>query len=92
MTLADTVPPPDLYITAELERRPPKGIDYQVEKLALKDIAAQMLDHPEQVLPRLVERAMQLTGAISAGISVFELERGTTTAPAACAWTASNRP
>lgn len=76
MPFVDTVPPPDLYITAELERRPPKGIDYQVEKLALKDIAGQMLDHPEQVLPRLVERAMQLTGAASAGISAFELEHG----------------
>ncbi|GLC92672.1 histidine kinase [Cupriavidus sp. TA19] len=77
MTLADTVPPPDLYITAELERRPPKAIDYQGEKLALKDIAAQMLNHPGQVLPRLVERAMQLTGAASAGISAFEPEHGT---------------
>lgn len=77
MTLAETVPPHDLYITAELDRRPMKAIDPDSEKLALKDIAAQMLDHPGQVLPRLVERAMQLAGAASAGISAFESEHGT---------------
>lgn len=76
MTL-DSVPPQDLYITAELHRRIPRTTDYLGEKLALQDIGGQMLDHPEQVLPRLVERAMQMTGATSAGISAFEPQEGT---------------
>jgi two-component sensor histidine kinase len=73
----DPAQPRDLYITAELHRRIPRVTDYLGEKLALQDIGAQMLDHPEQVLPRLVERAMQVTGAASAGISAFEPQEGT---------------
>ena len=65
-------PPSDLYITLELQRRVPKTTDHLREKTALQDIAAQMVDHPEQVLPKLVERAMEMTGATSAGISEFE--------------------
>ena len=72
MTAAEPVPPWDLYITSELHRRVPKLVDHHGEKLALQDIGAQMLDHPDQVLPRLVERALQMTGAASAGISEFE--------------------
>ncbi|MBV8735695.1 MAG: histidine kinase, partial [Alphaproteobacteria bacterium] len=55
----------------------PKITNYLSEKLALQDIAAQMVDHPEQVLPKLVERAMEMTGAVSAGISAFEPQEGT---------------
>ncbi|WP_044043525.1 sensor histidine kinase [Caballeronia insecticola] len=77
MTAIDAVPPPDLYITAELHRRVPKVVDHLGEKLALQDVVGQMLDHPEQVLPRFVERAMQMTGAASAGISAFEPQEGT---------------
>ena len=76
MSSVETVPPQDLYITPELHRRVPKGVDHLGEKLALQDIGAQMLDHPDQLLPRLVERAMQMTGASSAGISALELEAG----------------
>jgi two-component sensor histidine kinase len=77
MSAAENVAPLDLYITLALHRRVPKVADYLGEKLALQDIAAQMLDHPEQVLPVLVERAMRMTGAVSAGISAFEPEEGT---------------
>ncbi|OUL74716.1 histidine kinase [Paraburkholderia hospita] len=76
MSGSETLPPPDLYITPELHRRVPKFVDHLGEKLALQDIGAQMLDHPEQLLPRLVERAMQMTGAESAGISAFEPMEG----------------
>ena len=76
MDAAENVAPRDLYITPDLYRRAPKVADYLSEKLALQDIAAQMLDHPEQVLPKLVERAMQMTGAASAGISEFEPQEG----------------
>ena len=77
MSVAEIAAPSDLYITVELQRRAPKAPDYLGEKLALQDIAAQMVDHPEKVLPELVERAMQLTGAASAGISVYEPQEGT---------------
>src|SRR5580704_2484866 len=66
--------PPDLFITPELERRPPSKADYLQEKRALQDLASAMLDHPEAVLPRFVELAMQITGGISAGLSLYESE------------------
>jgi two-component sensor histidine kinase len=77
MNAADQIAPSDLYITFELNRRAPKTTDHLSEKMALQDIAAQMVDHPEQVLPKLVERAMEMTGAVSAGISAFEAQEGT---------------
>ncbi|MBV8474190.1 MAG: GAF domain-containing protein, partial [Hyphomicrobiales bacterium] len=77
MSVAEAVAPNDLYITSALYRRAPKRVDFLREKLALQDIAAQMVDDPEQVLPRLVERAMEITGAASAGISAFEPQEGT---------------
>lgn len=70
-------PPVALYITPELHRRVPKVVDFLGEKLALQDIGAQMLDHPDRLLPKLVDRAMQMTGAKSAGISAFEPEDDT---------------
>ena len=36
-----------------------------------------MIDNSEQVLPKLVERAMEMTGAATAGISEFEAREGT---------------
>jgi hypothetical protein len=77
MSAAEKVAPSDLYITLELHRRTPKTTDHFREKIALQDIAAQMIDHPEQVLSKLVERAMETTGAVSAGISAFEAQEGT---------------
>ncbi|WP_310065199.1 HWE histidine kinase domain-containing protein [Paraburkholderia caledonica] len=77
MAARASVPPYDLYITPELQRGVPNVVDHLGEKLALQDIGAQMLDHPEQLLPKLVERAMLMTGATSAGISAFEPQEGT---------------
>jgi two-component sensor histidine kinase len=62
----------DVYITSELERRVPKKTDFLQEKLALQDLAARMVDHPEQVLPRFVDLAMEMTGGVSAGLSLYE--------------------
>jgi len=36
----------DVFITAELNRRIPKVADYLREKVALQDLARQMVDHP----------------------------------------------
>ncbi|MBA2590487.1 MAG: GAF domain-containing protein [Alphaproteobacteria bacterium] len=64
--------PGDLYITSELDRRPARDADPLREKLALQDLAAKMADNPEEMLPRFVDLAMELTGGISAGLSLYE--------------------
>jgi two-component sensor histidine kinase len=64
--------PPRMYITDELVLRSHKTPDYLQEKRAIQNLAARMVDRPEEVLPSLVDLAMELTGAISAGISLFE--------------------
>lgn len=61
-------------ITDELGRRAALAPDYLSEKLALQDLAHQMAEHPEQVLPRLVALAMKTCEGASAGISLFESE------------------
>jgi two-component sensor histidine kinase len=62
----------DVFITDELARRAPKKIDYLQEKLALQDLASRMADEPQAVLPRFVDLAMEMTGGVSAGLSLYE--------------------
>jgi two-component sensor histidine kinase len=62
----------DVYITDELDRRLPKTTDFLREKLALQDLAGRMADHPDEVLPRFVDLAMEMTGGVSAGLSLYE--------------------
>ena len=62
----------DVFITHELDRRAPKKINYLQEKLALQDLAARMVDQPEDVLPRFVDLALEMTGGVSAGLSLYE--------------------
>ena len=64
--------PSDLYITSELDRRPARDADPLREKRALQDLAAKMADNPEEMLPRFVDLAMEMTGGISAGLSLYE--------------------
>jgi two-component sensor histidine kinase len=63
-----------VFITEELQRRFARPPDYLREKLAMQDLANHMSDRPSEILPRLVQLAMQLCGADSAGISVLESE------------------
>jgi two-component sensor histidine kinase len=58
--------PDDLLITDELHHRIAHKADYQREKLAIQDLARQMAEQPDQVLPRLVHLAMELCGGQSA--------------------------
>ena len=44
----------DVPITEQLHRRVPHNADYKREKLAIKDLAQQMVDHPEGLMPGLV--------------------------------------
>lgn len=62
----------DIVVTHELELRPAKRRNYRREKDALQELAAQLDDDPADVLPRFVELAMKLTGASSAGLSLYE--------------------
>lgn len=66
--------PGDLLITDELRHRIAHKADYQREKLAIQDLARQMAEQPDQVLPRLVHLAMELCGGQSAGISLYEAQ------------------
>lgn len=61
-----------VYHTDELMQRPAQRTDYLREKQAMQDLAAQMADHPEEVLPHFVDLAMELTGGVAAGISLYE--------------------
>jgi PAS domain S-box-containing protein len=64
----------DVLITAELSRRPTRAPDYQAEGRALTGLAEAMADSPQTILQTLVETALDLCRADSAGISI--LERG----------------
>jgi two-component sensor histidine kinase len=66
--------PDDLLITDELRHRIAHKANYQREKLAIQDLARQMAEQPDQVLPRLVHLAMELCGGQSAGISLYEAQ------------------
>lgn len=63
---------PDVFITGELRRRPIYPVDQALQKRAVKELVAQMTGSPEEVLPRFVDLAMELTGAASAGLSLLE--------------------
>ena len=63
-----------VYITDDMYRRIPKSTDYKREKLALQDLARQMIDHPAKVLPHLVDLAIELCEGISGGISIYETD------------------
>jgi two-component sensor histidine kinase len=64
----------EVYITEELARRRIRSADFLGEKRALQDLAARMVDEPEAVLPRFVELAMTMTGGVSAGLSLLEVQ------------------
>ena len=62
----------EVYVTDLLSARIAGPTDSVREKLAMGDIARQMANSPSQVLPRLVDLAMELCGAVAGGISIYE--------------------
>lgn len=64
-----------VFITEELAKRRPKRTDCQREKRAILDLARELANASSELLPRFVELAMEMTGAISAGLSIFDAER-----------------
>ncbi|TCH96697.1 histidine kinase [Roseococcus sp. SYP-B2431] len=71
-TVRTSGPTPEIYITEELERRPPRRDDPLREKRALQELAGLMAEQPERVLPRFVDLAMEMTGGVSAGLSLLQ--------------------
>lgn len=63
-----------VFITDELDARPTKAKDWGRAKVAIQDLAARIAEDSEQILPRFVQLAMELTGGISAGLSLYEKE------------------
>lgn len=63
-----------VFITDELARRGQVRPRLFLERLPMRDLALAMIDGPQQVLPRLVDRAMEATEAVSGGISLYEPE------------------
>src|SRR5690242_6204333 len=62
----------NVLITAELAHRPTRSPDYAAEGRALTALAEAMADSPQTILQRLVETALDLCHADSAGISILE--------------------
>lgn len=69
-----TAAPDGVFVTEQLSGRSQRPPDYKREKDALSELLAQMASAPQDVLPRFVALAMELTGGSSAGISVLETE------------------
>ncbi|WP_413990066.1 HWE histidine kinase domain-containing protein [Labrys okinawensis] len=63
-----------VYITRELLTRPVGLSDPTREKATLLDLAYQMANAPDQVLPRFVQHALAITGGVSAGLSLLDSE------------------
>jgi GAF domain-containing protein len=65
-----------ILITEELSRRPSRPPDYEAENHALAQLAREMANSPRDILQRLVEVAMKLCKAHSAGVSLLRKEEG----------------
>src|SRR5438874_3449961 len=62
----------EVYVTEQLFRRVAGPADHLKERLAVRNVAKQMVNDPPKVLPLLVDLAMELCGAVAGGISVYE--------------------
>ena len=70
------VPLEAVISTAELAWRPTRPPDYRAESQALVELAEHMARTPQEILQRLVETALKLCHAGSAGVSIIEDEHG----------------
>ena len=69
-------PKDDVYITQELACRPARSPDYQAQSHALTKLAQAMARCPRDVPRQLVELALELCRADSAGIGILEVGAG----------------
>ena len=70
------VPLESVISTPELRKRPSRSPDYQAESRALSALAREMANAPQNVLQKLVNVALELSRAHSAGVSILEVENG----------------
>ncbi len=71
--------PPDLndvLVTGELSHRPPRSPDYQAESQVLHALARHLVDQPQAMLGTLLDMALKLCRAGTAGISLLETTAG----------------
>lgn len=66
----------DVVVNSELVCRPSRPPNYEVENEALIALAQTMADSPQMILQRLVETALRLCRAGTAGISLLEKLNG----------------
>jgi signal transduction histidine kinase len=62
----------EIDIRAELQTRPCRLPDYEIEDRAFATLAKEMAQNPRNMLQKLVETAVELCGADTAGISLLE--------------------
>lgn len=62
----------DIDIRAALDARPPRSPRHERENAALASLAAEMSEHPHNMLQKLAEVALDLCQADSAGISLLD--------------------
>ena len=62
----------EVVTTEELAQRPTRAPEYASENAALLELAEGLAEAPTQTLAKLVDAALRLTGAHSAGISLAE--------------------
>lgn len=66
----------DVLATSRLAERPARDRDHAGENRALAALASAMVESPEALLRQLVDCALRLTGADSAGVSLLEAGGG----------------
>ena len=66
----------DVVINSELLRRTSRAPDYEAENMALIGLARTLADSPDQILQCLVETALSLCRAHTAGISLLDEKDG----------------
>ena len=66
----------DVVINAELRYRPSRPPDYKAERDALIELSHTMADAPQMILQKLVETALDLCRAETAGISLLQNHGG----------------
>jgi hypothetical protein len=70
-TNVPTAPLEDVIVTSNLTRRPSRTPDYKAESRALSALAQKMTNDPQSLLQALVDLALELCSAHSAGISLL---------------------
>jgi signal transduction histidine kinase/putative methionine-R-sulfoxide reductase with GAF domain len=62
----------DVLVTDELSRRPARRADHEAENRALRQLARNMAGRPEALLQNLVDIALELCRAATAGVSLLQ--------------------